>query len=99
MLALALSQSQPLAQHRPPLQSAQRACKQQLLPQFRPAAALPPVDLGIDLSEPALSRVIWGDMLDSGERYALLLSTLAGLSTSIGGCIAVSASATIAPDA
>ena len=38
-------------------------------------------------------------MLDSGERYALLLSTLAGLSTSIGGCIAVSASANIAPDA
>ena len=98
MLALALSQSQPQRQPRPHLQSAQRSCKEKHLPSFRPAAAFP-TDLGISLSESALPKVIWGNMLDSGERYALLLSTLAGLSTSIGGCIAVSAFATMAPDA
>ena len=40
----------------------------------------------------ALSSVeipVLSDMLDKGEQHALLLSTLAGLSTSIGGAIAI----------
>ena len=98
MLALALSQSRYQRQHRPTLQICSKSLRRNHLPRLRPAAALP-TDLGLSLIEPDLPRVIWGDMLDSGERYALLLSTLAGLSTSIGGCIAVSASADIAPDA
>lgn len=36
-----------------------------------------------------LQLPILSGMLDSGEQYALLLSTLAGLSTSIGGGIAI----------
>lgn len=50
------------------------------------SAALPGGNI-VDLEH--LQLPILSGMLDSGEQYALLLSTLAGLSTSIGGAIAI----------
>lgn len=59
-------------------------------PAARPVACFanfPVVGEAVDLSH--LQLPILSGMLDSGEQYALLLSTLAGLSTSIGGGIAI----------
>ena len=59
------------------------------LPTARPSACSAVLAGGSIVDVEHLQLPIISGMLDSGEQYALLLSTLAGLSTSIGGGIAI----------